>query len=280
MVVSSNHYSLPDAIYRQITDLIYNASGIRFDLSAKYMIFRRLAPRLEHLHLDSFEKYYHYLLYHPNRESEMDVIFDSVATHETYFFREERQLQAFTDEILPQVIESRKEFRTLRIWCAGCASGEEPYTVAILCKQTLQLKGWSIDIFASDISQNMVHDARRGIYGDNSFRSTRESVKQQYFEKLEDGHYRVHDDIRQMVTFMKLNLLDDKKVGIFGQMDIIFCRNVIIYFDLEAKKKVIENFYQKLRKEGYLLLGHSETLLGLSTKFKLRHLRNDMVYQK
>jgi chemotaxis protein methyltransferase CheR len=273
-------YPLNDNTYRQLTDLIYNYSGLRFDQASKFMIYRRLSPRLQQLYLDSFEKYYFYLLYDTNREAEMDIIFDLITTHETYFFREERQLLAFTDEIIPQLMEAQREFRKIRIWCAGCSSGEEPYTVAILCRQLPELQNWNLEIFASDISQKMIQAARRGIYGENSFRCTKELIKSRYFDKVQENHYRIHDEIRQMVTFMKLNLLDDKRVGVFGEMDVIFCRNVIIYFDLQAKKKIIENFFHKLRQGGYLLLGHSESLLSLTTNFKLRHLKNDMVYQK
>ncbi|MCI0601385.1 protein-glutamate O-methyltransferase CheR [bacterium] len=280
MGLETNHFPLDDNTYRQLTDLIHNCSGLRFDPSAKFMIQRRLEPRLLSLQLDSFEKYYYYLRYDPNRETEMDVIFDLITTHETYFFREEPQLLAFTNEIIPQLMEARKQFRTIRIWCAGCSSGEEPYTVAILCRQLPELQNWNVEIFASDISQKMIHAARRGIYGENSFRSTKNLVKCVYFDKTNENQYRIHDEIKQMVTFMKLNLLDDRRVGVFGEMDVIFCRNVIIYFDREAKKKIVENFFHKLRQGGYLLLGHSESLLNLTTSFKLRHLTNDMVYQK
>lgn len=137
-----------------------------------------------------------------------------------------------------------------------------------------------MDIFASDISQKVVQTARRGIYGESSFRSTDEAVRQLYFDRTPDNKYRIKEEVRTMVTFGKVNLLDEQKTGIFSELDVILCRNVIIYFDVDAKKKVIENFYRKLRKEGFLLLGHSESLLSLSTKFKLRHMKNDMVYQK
>jgi chemotaxis protein methyltransferase CheR len=280
MGLFGNQYLLSDHTYRQLTDLIYGASGLRFEMSSKFMISRRLAPRLDQLELDSFEKYLSYLLYHPNREAELDSIFDLITTHETYFFREDRQLKAFSEEILPQLLQTRKQFQTLRVWSAGCSSGEEPYSIAILCRQNPALRDWNVDIFASDISQHMVQNARRGIYSESSFRNTGEPIRKKFFEELEGGQFRVKDKIRQMVTFMKLNLVDEKKTGILGEMDVIFCRNVIIYFDLEAKKKVIESFFHKLRKDGYLLLGHSESLMNLSTRFKLKHLKNDLVYQK
>ncbi len=276
----NEHLHLGDQTFRQLAGLIYLNSGLHFDESAKYMIRLRLSPRVRELQLNSFEKYYHYLLYHPNRESELEIIFDLLTVNETYFFREERQLQAFSEEIIPLIVEEKKDNRILRIWSAGCSTGEEPYTIAILCCVSGQLRGWDVDIFASDISQKVIQTARRGNFAESSFRNTPAGIRERYFEKLSDNRYRIHDGIRQMVTFGKVNLFDEHKTGILSEVDLIFCRNVIIYFDVEAKKRVIENFYKKLRKNGYLLLGHSESLLSLSTKFKLKHLRHDMVYQK
>jgi chemotaxis protein methyltransferase CheR len=265
--------------FRRLIDFIYQNSGLKFDDASKFMLQRRLIPRVRELKLDTFEKYYYYLLYSPNRESELEIIFDLLTVNETYFFREDRQLKAFSEEIIP-LITSEKQNRSLRIWSAGCSTGEEAYTIAILCHNNPELKGWDVDIFASDISQKVIQTARRGIFSESSFRSTPDEIRARYFEKNSENKYRIHDEIRQMVTFGKVNLLDEHKTGIFNDMDIIFCRNVIIYFDTDAKKKVIENFYHKLRKNGYLLLGHSESLLSLSTKFKLNHLKHDMVYQK
>lgn len=276
----SNTLELSDQTFRQLSDFIYVNSGLRYDETSKYVIQRRLTPRVHELRLESFEKYYYYLMYNPNREQELETIFDLITINETYFFREDRQLRAFQDEILPEVQGYRKEAKTIRIWSAGCSTGEEAYTIAMLCSQLPALTGWDVDIFASDISQKVIQTARRGIYGESSFRMTKDNARLLYFDRTPDNKFRIKEDIRRMVTFGKVNLLDEQKTGMFSELDIIFCRNVIIYFDVEAKKKVIENFYRKLRREGFLLLGHSESLLSLSTKFKLRHMKNDMVYQK
>jgi chemotaxis protein methyltransferase CheR len=276
----NEHLDLTDQTFRQITGLIYLNSGLRFEDSSKYMIRRRLSPRVRELQLDSFEKYYLYLLYHSNRESELEIIFDLLTVNETYFFREERQLHAFSEEILPLIVEEKKDNRILRIWSAGCSTGEEPYTIAMLCCASGLLKDWEIDIFASDISQRVIQTARRGSFSESSFRNMPDGLRERYFEKLPDNRYRIQDGIKQMVTFGKVNLFDEHKTGILNEVDLIFCRNVIIYFDVEAKKRVVETFYRKLRKNGFLLLGHAESLLSLSTKFKLTHFKHDMVYQK
>lgn len=280
MLFSTDSFELSDNTYRLLSDFVYQNSGLRYDETSKFIFQKRLSNRIRDLKLDSFEKYYYYLMYHPNREAELETIFDLITTNETYFFREERQLHAFTEDILPEIIQEKKDTRTMRIWSAGCSSGEEPYTIAMLCMQSPMLEGWDVDVFASDISQRVIQTARRGVYGESSFRTTDESLRQRYFDRTPENKFRIKDEVRQMVTFGKLNLLDDQKTGIFSELDVIFCRNVIIYFDIDAKKKVIENFYKKLRKSGFLLLGHSESLLSLSTKFKLRHMKHDMVYQK
>lgn len=280
MLFPSNSYALSEKTYKMLADYIYANSGLRYDASSRPILQRRLSKRIRELNLDSFENYYYYLMYHPGRESEMELLFDLITTNETYFFREERQLRAFTDELIPRLASDGERPRSLRIWSAGCSTGEEPYTLAILCRNAELLHGWNIDLFASDLSQKVIQAARSGIYRESAFRSTPPEVREQYFEKIAENQYQISEDIRRMVTFGKLNFLDERKTGILGEFDLIFCRNVIIYFDLEAKKRAIEVLYRCLKKDAYLLLGHAESLLSLSTRFRLVHLTNDMVYQK
>ena len=142
-----------------------------------------------------------------------------------------------------------------------------------------ELAGWKIEIIGTDISQRVLHHARKGVYGNSSFRVTEPLYKSRYFHDQDGGH-RVADRIREFVTFSRLNLYDQSRFLFLGKMDIIFCRNVIIYFDLPAKKKVIEHFYSTLNPGGFLLLGHSESLMNITTAFRLRHFKNDMVYEK
>ena len=280
MLFPSNSYELNEKTYKALTDYIYANSGLRFDAVSRTILQRRLSARIRELNLDSFENYYTYLMYHPGRESELEILFDLITTNETYFFREERQLRAFTDELIPCLVSDRTRPRSLRIWSAGCSTGEEPYTLAILCRNSELLNGWNVDLFASDLSQKVIQTARRGIYRESAFRSAPPEFRERYFEKTQENQYQIREELRRMVTFGKLNFLDERRTGILGEFDLIFCRNVIIYFDEEAKKKAIKILYRCLKKGGYLLLGHAESLLSLSTQFKLVHLTNDMVYQK
>lgn len=275
----NHHLELPDDVFRQLRDQIYVRTGMWFADSSKYLLQKRLSPRARELNFDSFQKYFYFLQYDPRADAEFDQIYDMVTTNETYFFREPAQLTAFVEEVIPEIL-SRKSFKKIRIWSAGCSSGEEPYSLAMLLQEAGYYEHASFEIFASDISQQVLAKARRGHYRETAFRATEPALRDKYFTRQPDGSWHLHDDIRNRVSFGRLNLYDQARVSLLGHLDVIFCRNVIIYFDDTSKRVVVTNFYNRLVDGGYLLLGHSESLISLSTQFKLRHLKNDMVYQR
>jgi chemotaxis protein methyltransferase CheR len=275
----NHHLDLPDDVFRLMRDQIYKRTGMWFADTSKYLLQKRLSPRARELNFESFQKYFYFLQYDPRAEAEFDQIYDLVTTNETYFFREPAQLAAFAEEIVPEIL-SRKTIKKIRIWSAGCSSGEEPYSIAMLLNEAGYYDRAAFEIFASDINQQVLAKARRGHYRESAFRATDGPLRDKYFTRNEDGSWHIHDDIRNRVSFGRLNLYDEPRVSLLGHLDVIFCRNVIIYFDDQSKKVVVSNFYNRLTDTGYLLLGHSESLISLSTQFKLRHLKNDMVYQK
>jgi len=272
---------MTDEEFRLIRDLIYNHSGLFFDNDSKYLLEKRLGKRVTLHSLSGYKDYYHFLRYNRRKDQEISDIMDVLTTNETYFFREAFQLKAFTDEIIPEMLaeKEKKGDRSLRIWSAGCSSGEEPYTIAMLLLEMGFSKGWRVEIIGADISHRVLQQARKAVYGKSSFRATDEAYIRRYFQE-QDGGYKIADKVKELVTISHLNLFDQNRLTLLGRMDIIFCRNVIIYFDQLAKKKVVEVFYRTLREGGYLLLWHSESLMNISTAFVLKHLRNDMVYQK
>lgn len=272
---------MTDDEFQLIRNLIYNFSGLYFADDNRFLLERRLSTRLSHHQLSTFHEYYYYLRYDLNKDQELSDIMDVLTTNETYFFREAFQLRAFTEEIVPALVEAKrsKGDKSLRIWSAGCSTGEEPYTIAMLLLERPELADWSVEIIGTDISQRVLHIARKGVYGNSSFRVTDEQYKNRYFHEQE-GCFRISDRVRELVTFSRLNLYDESRFLFLGRMDIVFCRNVIIYFDQPAKKRVIEHFYTTLNPGGFLLLGHSESLMNITTAFKLRHFKNDMVYEK
>jgi len=274
--------SMNDEEYSQLRELIHSYCGIYFDPNAKYLFEKRLTQQLKNNQLYSFKDYLLFLKFDMKRKEEMDTIVDLLTTNETYFFREEYQLRAFSEEIVPDIQqkpEKRKE-KILRVWSAGCSTGEEPYTIAIILKEMQLPPDWRVEILASDISQRVLLVARKGVYPKSSFRAMEEATMRKYFDPLPEGKYRIKDEVRSMVNFAHLNLTDSFKVTLLEKMDVIFCRNVLIYFDLQAKKGVLQSFYNRLMDGGYLLLGHAESLMNVTTYFHLKHLKNDLVYQK
>lgn len=281
MIFSSVSQVMSDDEFHLFRDTIYSHCGIYFDDESKYLLEKRLARRLATLNIATFREYYQYLKYNRKKDQEMMDIMDILTTNETYFFREAFQLRAFTDEIIPELIhkKTKEHSRSIRIWSAGCSTGEEPYTIAMLLNDLPGLHGWKLEIVGTDISQRVLQHARRGVYGKSSFRSTDQSYVERYFHEQEDG-FRITEKIRELVTISHLNLFDSHRMMMLGRMDLIFCRNVIIYFDLSAKKRVVESFHNSLSDGGFLLLGHSESLMNITTQFTLRHFKNDMIYQK
>ena len=271
---------LPTDVFRLIRDYIHEYCGIFFDERSKYLLERRLNRRLVVNHLKDFREYYRLLMYDRARNRELQTIIDILTVNETYFFREQNQFAAFSEEIVKELQERNKDNKRMRIWSAGCSTGEEPYTVAMYVLEDESLNGWDVDIVGSDISQRVLTVAREGIYKKNSFRATHKYFIKKYFHEHPKGDFKVTDNVRKLVTFNFLNLFDPYKVKMIGKVDVIFCRNVLIYFDLIARKRVIEHFFDILKDGGYLLLGHTESLINLSADFELKHLKNDMVYQK
>ncbi len=272
---------MSDEEFHLLRDCIYSHCGIFFDTDSKYLLEKRLARRLTALNLASFRDYYHYLKYNRKKDQELMDIMDILTTNETYFFREAFQLKAFTDEVVPELLQRKSSSgnRSLRIWSAGCSTGEEAYTIAMLLHGIAALREWRIEIVGTDISQRVLQHARRAVYGKSAFRATDEKYVKRFFVEQGDG-FKVCDEIRDIVTISHLNLFDVNRLAMLGKMDLIFCRNVIIYFDLAAKKRVVESFFTRLHEGGFLLLGHSESLMNVTTQFTLRHFKNDMIYQK
>lgn len=279
MSFGNNHLELPDDVFRMLRDAVYRRSGLWFGDGSKPLLQRRLSPRARELNFDSLRKYFYFLQYDPQADAEFDAIYDLVTTNESYFFREPAQLKAFVEEIVPELIE-RKNAAKIRVWSAGCASGEEPYSIAILLQEAGLFERAAFDIFASDLSQQALSRARAGVYRASAFRATDARVRDRYFKPDGEGTWRICDDIRNRVSFGKLNLSDPARIAVVGTVDVTFCRNVIMYFDDDSKRRLVGSFYDHLADGGYLLLGHAETLIHVTTDFKLKHLRNDMVYQK
>ena len=265
--------------FRLLRDLIHEHCGIYYRDEFKFLMERRLSPRLQSHGLLDFGAYYRFLRYDVGRRAELEAAAETLTTNETYFYREPRQLRAFSEEILPILASEKARERTLRVWSAGCSSGEEAYTIAILIESSRLFEGWDVRVFGSDIARRVLAVAQGGAYGEHAFRSAEAQTVKRWFQPV-DGKWLVDDGIRRLVHFGHLNLLDDAEVDLVGPADVVFCRNVMIYFDLAARRSVLRALHRRLKPGGFLLLGHSECLLHVTADFELVHLRNDLVYRK
>lgn len=265
--------------FRMFRDLFASRLGLAIAPDGRASLARRLKPRLQLMHLSSYGEYCHYLRYHPLAAAEWDEVVEVLTTNETYFFREDYQLRAFEEELLPTLAEQAQNRKRLAIWSAGCSTGEEAYTIAMLIDRSGLFRNWEVRVFGSDISKRCIASARRGFYGPASFRVLPEEARRDYFEPRAGGAA-VVERIRAMCHFGQMNLLDEERARMVGRVDAIFCRNVLIYLDAHARRRVIDIFLDRLLPMGVLLLGHSESLLNVSTAFELMHLKEDLVYRK
>ena len=270
-----------DAEFRMFTELLRRHCGLHFGAESRFLLEKRLARRLRELEITSFASYHYMLRNARPGDDEFANLIDELVTNETYFLRERSQLKALVSEIFTELrMQKRMHSRgPISVWSAGCSSGEEPYSIVILALEAGIDVRQELRVYASDISRKMLRRARQGEYRETAFRETEPQIREKYFME-KDGVWRISDAVKQHVDFIHLNLVDRSRIALLGAMDVILCRNVIIYFDIEGKRRVIETFHEKLRPGGHLLLGHAETLINLSTSFELRHLPRDLVYRK
>ena len=275
---------LVDPIYRQIRDLVYKVSGIYKTEEKLYLLASGCERRMKQLSAKSPREYWDQLTANPNRDGEMRHLLNEITIGETCLFRSQPQIDALRKVILPEIVgeKTKQVTKRLRVWSAGCSTGEESYTVAMNLMEESEtlLKNWTVEIVATDLNDRSVETAKIGIYGDYALRSTPEYFKRKYFVAVDDKKLQVRPEVKKLITFSRLNLQDDARMLFMKGMDVIFCCNVLIYFDGSSKAKVINHFFSNLNFGGYFFLGTSESLLNLSDKFHLVHFPGAIAYWK
>jgi chemotaxis protein methyltransferase CheR len=265
--------------FRLLADLFQERAGLQFDEASMPAFERRLGDRIVDLGLGSFHDYYRHLRFGADGVGELETALGLVTTAETYLFRQDYQLRSFQKDCLPVLARKNRGSKRLSVWSAGCSTGEEVYTLAILIQQSGLFEDWNVRVIGSDLSAERVARARLGVYRENSFRTTGSELRNRYFEP-EGRMYRVRDSVRSICHFAQLNLVSGAGFLAVGRVDVVFCRNVLIYFSPTARTQVIEELYNRLVPGGYLFLGHSESLLNVTTAFELAHLSEDLAYRK
>lgn len=269
---------LSKADFEVVRAVVCRAAGLGFGDDARGLFERKLRERLVALELEDFSRYARYLQSHARARLEIAEAVDVLSTHETYFFRERYQLDAFNDEVLKVLALEQRRRRSMVVWSAGCASGEEAYTLAILLRESRRLAGWDLRVLGTDVSRRMVRAAKRGVYGPTSFRA----MPPGYDRHFRDGRggREVVEETKALCQFGFGNLIDPARAGVVTQVDVIFCRNVLIYFEAEARRRALDLLFSRLRPGGYLMLGHSESLVHGDTPFEAERVDRDIVYRR
>ena len=273
----------PDPELVRIRDLVYQVAGIFHPDNKLPLLLDRCSRRMKELKTPTLREYFECLTIKPTRQAELVALLNEITIGETCFFRNQPQLDALRQIIIPKILEAKSKLplRRLRIWSAGCSTGEEPYTLSMLLLEEAQgrLKDWTIEILATDLNERSLEHAKNAIYGTYSTRHLTPHYRQKYFTPAAE-QLQVQPPVRSRITFSRLNLSDDGCMTFMKGLDVIFCCNVLIYFDLASKKRVIQHFYNNLLPHGYFFLSHSESLYGVSDDFRLVHLPGATAYIK
>lgn len=262
-------FEFTDREFRAIRDLVSAQAGIVLSEAKRDMIYGRLVRRLRALDLDNFSAYCE-LLDSADGAGEMEAFVNAVTTNLTSFFREVHHFEFLAQQLLPRLLKERAGTRRLRIWSAGCSTGEEPYTLAMTLRESIpRIDGWDVKILATDIDTNVLATAAAGVYGEERVRELPHERLRRWFRKgcgEHDGRVKVSVELQDMISFRQLNLLESWPMR--GSFDVIFCRNVVIYFDKPTQKKLFERMADLLAPDGHLFIGHSESLFKVTDRFR------------
>ncbi len=270
---------LSDELYDKYVKLIYKRTGLYYEHNKKYFVEKRIIQHAESLDMDSLNEYYMLLKFGLD-QLEFDELINDLTVNETYFFRDFPQLRNFAEDVLPIVEKRKMSKKKLKIWCAACSTGEEAYTLSIILQEMLdEPQKWDIQIIASDINSEVLKSAKVGLYDSRAIKDVPIEYLEKYFKKWQNK-YLINREIRRSVSFLQINLMEEKARSSINGCDFIFCRNCLIYFDDRSRKSVVMSFYESLNPEGFLFLGHSESVGRITSSYKAKKIGDTIVYSK
>lgn len=261
-----------------LCEFLYRRTGMVFNESKRYYVERRVFERMARTAAGSFHAYFVRLR---SDEAEVEQFVNAFTVNETYFYREEHQLSCLTNDILPELIKGRRTDIPIRIWSVPCSTGEEPYSIAIWLLENWPLvDDYQIEIVGSDIDTRVLEQAAKGVYGTRALMRLSSSLQDKYFSASGPDEWKILDDLRGSVTFSRVNIMEDRETRGQGRFDVIFCRNVLIYFDDTSRRIAAENLFENLVPGGIICLGHTESMSRISPLFDVRRFSDAIVYQR
>jgi chemotaxis protein methyltransferase CheR len=265
--------------FRRLAEFLYRRTGMVFTEAKRYYVERRIYERMSANSKQSFADYFAHL--RSAGLTEVEDLINAFTVNETYFYREDYQLACLTADLLKERVAKKRPGDTIRIWSAPCSTGEEPYSIAIwLLENWREVDVYDIEILGSDIDTQVIEAAMEGVFGKRALMRLPPELVMQYFRELEDDRWQIIDDLRQSVRFSRVNIIDTKETRPQGQFDVIFCRNVLIYFDDESRRIAAENLYDNLLPGGFICLGHTESMSRISPLFEVCRYSDAIVYRK
>ncbi len=272
--------SLTQQEFAKFCDFFYRKTGIIFSENKKYFVERRVLERMEASRCSTFREYFAMVRFETTGQ-EMQRLVNAMTVNETYFFREDYQFDALISGILPELAAKKRPGDTIRIWSLPCSTGEEPYSIAIYI-----LEGWDraddfdIEILASDIDSRVLSEAHEGIYGERALSRIPPEIREKYFSPVAGNSYQILEELREFIDFSAINVVEAAQMRNYSNIDVIFCRNLLIYFDDLARRQAMETMYECLASGGFICLGHSESMSRMSSLYKPRRIGDSIIYQK
>lgn len=273
-------FPITDDDFVRFREFFYSKSGVAFADSKRYFVDKRIVERARAMNCDSFRQYF-MLLRTDRLGHEIQQLINILTINETYFFRENYQLEALAKFVLPEIARRKKPGSTIRIWSLPCSTGEEPYSIAMTVLDSWPLSDrYQIEIRGSDIDTNVLASAAAGVYGERSLQNVSPQLRARYFRRAPGNEYQIISELRESIDFFRLNLNDKHEMMRQRDIDVVFCRNLLIYFDDLSRREAVESIFESLVPGGFVFLGHSESMSRMSSLFASRRLGDCTVYQR
>jgi chemotaxis protein methyltransferase CheR len=264
--------------FLRFCEFLYRRTGMSFDQQKRYYVDRRLQGRMAAADARTFQAYLARLVVDPD---EFEQLINALTVNETYFFREEHQFRCLTESLLEHIVAGKRPGEAIRLWSVPCSTGEEPYSIALwLLENWAKVDEWDIEIVGSDIDTHVLKAAEAGIYPERALMRLSEPLIRKYFTRTQDGKYVIDEDLRGSVRLSHVNIVDRQQMAQYRNFDVIFCRNMLIYFDDSSRRLAADNLYDSLVPGGYVCLGHTESMSRISPLFQVCRFPDAIVYQK
>ena len=271
--------TISDENFLKFKEFFYRKTGMQFENSKRYFVDKRLIERIEATDTENFRSYFNMLRFEVSG-NELQQLVNAMTVNETYFFREEYQFKCLVNSLLDEITKRKKDHSPIRIWSVPSSSGEEPYSIAIyLLEYWAGINKWDVEIMSSDIDTGIIAQAKRGHYSARSVQHLPKNILTKYFHYQNDG-YQICEDLRQAVEFSRVNIMEASDVRPYRDIDVVFCRNLLIYFDDISRRLAAEMFFDAMKPGGFVCLGHSESMSRISSLFNVRKFSEAIVYQK